>query len=279
MTKNTGTLYIVPTPIGNLEDITLRALRILKEVDLICAEDTRHSRKLLTHFSINTKLVSYYREKEREKALHFIELLSQGKNLALISDAGTPAISDPGAILVATAHKKDIPVIPLPGASAAITAFSASGIIAPGLLFLGFPPAKSAQRQKLLTEISRQQFPVIFYESPRRIEALLQDALNILGDRHALWARELTKQHEELLYDSLSNLRTRAKEGVKGELVLIICPGKETKPDKKQLEEILRWYRDNNKTTVRDISKELARELKIPKSEIYQMALSLWSEK
>ncbi len=279
MTEKTGSIYIVPTPIGNLEDITLRALRILKEVDLICAEDTRHSRKLLTHFGINTKLVSYYREKEKEKAAHFVELLAQGKNLALISDAGTPAISDPGAILVAEARKQNIPIIALPGASAAITAFSASGIIAPGILFLGFPPAKSTQRKKVLQEISTQQFPVIFYESPRRVEALLQDALEILGNRQTFWARELTKKHEELLYCPLSTLLARAKEGVKGELVLIICPGEKSPPDKEQLENLLRWHRDNSNTTVRDISKELAKELKIPKSQIYQLALSLWAEK
>ncbi len=279
MAEATGTLYIVPTPIGNLEDITLRALRILKEVDLICAEDTRHSRKLLTHFGISTRLVSYYREKEKEKARHFTSLLIQGKNLALISDAGTPAISDPGAILVAEAHKKNLPVVALPGASAAITAFSASGIIAPGVVFLGFPPAKTGQRRKLLQEICQQQLPVIFYESPRRVEAFIEDALEILGDRNVFWARELSKNYEELLSTTLSQLQIRIQEGVKGELVLIICPGRKTAPEKSELIEILRWHRDNRDITVRDISKELAKELEIPKSVIYQLALSLWAEK
>ncbi len=279
MAENTGTLYIVPTPIGNLEDITLRALRILKEVDIICAEDTRHSRKLLTHFGISTRLISYYREKEREKAARFTELLIQGKNLAVISDAGTPAVSDPGAILVAAAHKKGLPVVALPGASAAITAFSASGITAPGFIFLGFPPAKSAQRKKLLREIHQQQFPVIFYESPRRIQGFIEDALEILGDRDAFWARELTKNYEELIPATLSRLQKKAQNGVKGELVVVICPGQQTKPDKKQLEKMLCWHRDNSDITVRDISRKLAKELKIPKSEIYQLALTLWAEK
>ncbi len=279
MAENTGTLYIVPTPIGNLEDITLRALRILKEVDLICAEDTRHSRRLLAHFAINTRLVSYYREKEREKATRFTEMLAQGKNLALISDAGTPAISDPGAILVAEAHKRGLPVVALPGASAAITAFSASGITAPGFLFLGFPPAKPVQRKKLFHEISRQQFPVIFYESPRRIQAFIEDALEILGDRDAFWARELTKNYEELIPATLSRLQEKVQSGVKGELVVVICPAQQEKPDKKQLEEILRRHRDNSEITVRDISRKLADELKMPKAEIYQLAVALWTEK
>ncbi len=279
MTENTGTLYIVPTPIGNLEDITLRALRILREVDLICAEDTRHSRKLLTHFGISTRLVSYYREKEREKTARLTEMLIEGKNLALISDAGTPAISDPGAILVAEAHKRGLPVVALPGASAAITAFSASGITAPGFLFLGFPPAKSTQRRKFLRDLCLQPFPIIFYESPRRIHGFVEDALEILGDRDAFWARELTKNHEQLIFSPLSRLLTEAAGGIKGELVIIICPGQREKPDSSQLAKILRWHRDNSDITVRDISRKLAKELNVAKSEIYQLALTLWAEK
>lgn len=273
-----GTLYIVPTPLGNLEDITLRALRILKEVELICAEDTRHSRKLLNHFGISTRLVSYYREKEQEKASGLVPLLEQGKNLALISDAGTPAISDPGAILVAEARRAGIPVVPLPGASAIPTAFSASGITAQGFLFLGFPPAKSTQRKKLLEQLRNEQLPVMFYESPRRIAALLKEALELLGDRDTFWARELSKSHEELLFAPLSKLLERAESGVKGELVIIICPGVKEEIDLNNLEDILLWHRDNSELTVRDVSRKIAKELGVPKSKVYQLALSLWEK-
>lgn len=279
MTNKTGTLYIVPTPLGNLEDITLRALRILKSVDLICAEDTRHSQKLLNHFEINTKITSYYREKERKKTPALLSLLREGKNLALISDAGTPAISDPGAILISEAHKAGITVVPLPGASAIPTAFSASGITAPGFLFLGFPPAKTAQRKKLLEQLRNEPLPILFYESPRRIEALLQEALEIFGDRNAFWARELSKNHEELLSEPLSTLLERAESGVKGELVLIICPGEKEEITEEKLTEILLWHRDNSTISVRDVSKKLSQELHISKSAIYQQALSLWKQK
>ncbi len=279
MTERAGSLYIVPTPLGNLEDITLRALQVLKDVDLICAEDTRHSRKLLTHFGISTKLTSYYREKERQKTENLIKLLKKGKNLALISDAGTPAISDPGAILIGTAHKERIRVIPLPGASAIPTALSASGIIAEGFLFLGFLPAKSSQRKKILKQIRHEQRPVILYESPRRVEKLLEDALEILGDRDAFWARELTKTHEELLSSSFSLLLKRVRTGVKGELVLIVHPAKTKQTGIDNLEEILLWHREHTNTTIKDVSKKVSKELGISRSIVYQKALTLWKER
>ncbi|MBM9519855.1 16S rRNA (cytidine(1402)-2'-O)-methyltransferase [Desulforhopalus vacuolatus] len=274
-----GTLYIVPTPIGNLEDITLRALRILKEVALIAAEDTRHSRKLLTHFGIGTRLVSYYREKEAEKAIGFVKLLQEGKDLALISDAGTPAISDPGAILVRAVQEAGLPVVPLPGASAVTSAFSASGILSAGYTFLGFPPAKSGARQKFLQKLVHHDLPVVLYESPRRIEALLEDSLKVLGERDAFFARELSKSHEELFPGTLSTLLERVHDGVRGEFVLIICPTVPEEVSGESLEELLLWHRDNSEISVKDVSKKLAGDLGISKSKVYQMALELWQNR
>ncbi|MEJ2137171.1 MAG: 16S rRNA (cytidine(1402)-2'-O)-methyltransferase, partial [Desulfofustis sp.] len=178
-----GNLYIVATPIGNLEDITHRAVRILGEVDLIAAEDTRHTRKLLTHFNIRTPLVSYYREKEASRAEELIERLLEGVDIALVSDAGTPGISDPGAILVKGARQAGIPLIPIPGASALTAALSCAGIESGSFLFAGFAPPKSAQRKKLLESLSGSVHPLVFYESPHRVGQFVRDAYGVLGDR------------------------------------------------------------------------------------------------
>jgi 16S rRNA (cytidine1402-2'-O)-methyltransferase len=277
-TNTQGNLYIIPTPIGNLEDITLRALRILKEVDLIAAEDTRHSKKLLNHFGIGTHLTSYYREKEVEKSSYLLQLITEGKNIALISDAGTPGISDPGAILVKNAHLLGITVIPLPGASAVTTAMSASGYTGDGFLFIGFPPSKKGQRQKLLTSLANSQYPVIFYESPRRIEALLEEALEVYGDRQAFWAREITKSFEDLEANNLSALLEKAKaDPNRGEFVLVIYPGQKDEVQGETIEELICWYRDNSELSLKDVSKKLAADLGISKSVVYQQALSLWN--
>lgn len=274
-----GTLYIVPTPLGNLEDITLRALRILKEVDHICAEDTRHSKKLLNHFGIGTPLISYYREKEQQKSPSIIGLLKEGKNIALISDAGTPAISDPGTILVRHAHRAAITVVPLPGPSAVTTAFSASGITGDGFLFAGFPPSKKGQRQKFLRSMVNSSVPVVLYESPRRITTLLEEALVIFGDRQAFWAREISKSFEDLQSGTLSSLLEKASSPQKGEFVLIISPGEPQSISAETTEELLIWYRDNSGLSLKDVSRKLSADLGVSRSEIYQQALSLWKTK
>lgn len=277
--KTYGTLFIVPTPIGNLEDITLRALRTLKEVDLIAAEDTRHTRQLLNHFGINTPLISYYREKEAERSEEIILRLQEGKNVALVSDAGTPGISDPGAIVVRQAHENSITVVPLPGASALTTALSGAGIASTGFLFLGFLPAKSSQRRKALAAFSTCEYPVVVYESPRRIDALLADAQEILGDRQAFWARELTKTFEDLQCGTLSDLLTKSKEGRnRGEFVVVICPGAKEEVKGQTLEELILWYRDNSELSLKDVSRQLAADLGISRSQIYQQALALWNK-
>ncbi len=275
-----GSLFVVPTPIGNLEDITLRALRTLKEVDLIAAEDTRHTRQLLTHFGIATPLISYYREKETERSMEIIRRLEEGVNVALVSDAGTPGISDPGAIVVRDAHAKGIRVVPLPGASALTTALSGAGITSPGFLFLGFLPAKSGQRRKALTALAACEHPVVIYESPRRIEALLTDALEALGDRSAFLARELTKTFEELQSGTLSELLEKSKDGRnRGEFVVIIWPGEKEAVKGGTLEELIVWYRDHSELSLKDVSRRLAEDLGLSRSQIYQQALALWHKK
>lgn len=277
--QGSGTLYIVATPIGNLEDITLRALRILKEVDLIAAEDTRHTKKLLNHFGISTPLISYYREKEVERSEEILERLNSGDNIGLVSDAGTPAISDPGAVVVQLAHQNGINVVPLPGPSALTTALSGSGFVDTGFLFIGFLPSKKGQRRKSLSSLLNCEYPVVLYESPHRIESLFGDALEILGEREAFWARELSKKFEELQRATLSSLLAKSREGKnRGESVVIICPGKKEQVQGQTLEELIVWYRDNSDSSLKDVSKQLASDLGLSRSKIYQQALALWKE-
>ncbi|MFV0437521.1 MAG: 16S rRNA (cytidine(1402)-2'-O)-methyltransferase [Desulfopila sp.] len=275
-----GVLHIVATPIGNLEDITLRAIRILREVDLIAAEDTRHTRKLLNHLDIHTPLISYYREKEQERGAVIIDRLKNGENVALVSDAGTPGISDPGAILVRLAHECGITVSPVPGPSALAAAISCTGFNEGGFLFLGFAPIKAGQRRKLLTALRYQEYPLVFYEAPRRIAAFLRDALTILGDREALWARELTKTYEELRSAKLGELLERcADDNSRGEFVVVIGPGQQEQSSGENLEELLVWYRDHSELSVKDVSRKLAQDLGLSRSQVYQQALAIWQEK
>ena len=272
-----GTLYIVPTPIGNLEDITLRAIRILREVDLIGAEDTRHTKKLLNHLGISTPLISYYREKEVQRGAEIIDILKTGKSVALVSDAGTPAISDPGSVLVGLAHDNGIKIVPLPGPSALTTALSATGFDYTGFLFLGFPPSKKGQRHKFLRSLTNCDYPIVIYESPHRVSALLADALDIFGNRQTFWARELTKRFEELQRADLLTLYEKGISGKnRGEFVLIICPGEKEAVDGDTIEELITWYRDNAELSLKDVSKRIASDLGISRSQVYQKALELW---
>lgn len=194
-----GCLYLVATPIGNLEDMTFRAIRILKEVDLIAAEDTRQTRKLLTHFEIGTRIVSYHEHNKRASGPELIRLLLEGQSIALVSDAGLPAISDPGADLVRDAVENDIAVIPLPGANAALSALIMSGLPTERFLFTGFPPRERKNLIKWLQEISSQKGTLVFYESPHRICKTLDVILECLGDRRIALVREITKKHEEAI--------------------------------------------------------------------------------
>jgi 16S rRNA (cytidine1402-2'-O)-methyltransferase len=220
-----GTLYVVATPIGNLEDLTHRATRILKEVSLIACEDTRHTRKLLNHYGIKTRTVSYHEHNEREQAVKLIELLKTGTDIAIVSDAGTPAISDPGFRVVSLALAENIPVVPLPGPTAVIAALVASGLPSDEFFFGGFLPSRSTARRQRLADLSAIKTTLVFYEAPHRISEALKDALAILGEREAVVARELTKLHEEILRGRLSELALKFAEGEsepRGEMVLII---------------------------------------------------------
>ncbi|HEV2835357.1 MAG TPA: 16S rRNA (cytidine(1402)-2'-O)-methyltransferase [Pyrinomonadaceae bacterium] len=219
-----GTLYLVATPIGNLADITHRALQVLRDVDLIACEDTRHTRKLLQHYSIDTKTVSYHEHNEQQRTLELIELLKQGSDVALVSDAGTPAISDPGFRLVRAAIQTGINVVPVPGPSALVSALIAAGLPTDEFFFGGFLPAKSTARRARLSELRSVPGTLIFYEAPHRLAASLKDAYEILGEREAVIARELTKLHEEIRRGRLSELSKHysTDEQPRGEIVLLI---------------------------------------------------------
>ncbi|MCX5863607.1 MAG: 16S rRNA (cytidine(1402)-2'-O)-methyltransferase [Deltaproteobacteria bacterium] len=276
-----GTLFVVATPIGNLEDITLRALRILKEVDLIAAEDTRHTRKLLTHFDIHTPLISYYKEKEASRAQEIVARLLSGAQVALVSDAGTPGISDPGGILVQSAQAHGIPVVPVPGVSALATLLSVAGLTEPSHLFLGFLPAKGTERRKLLRGLKNDVHPLVFYESPRRITASLADCLAELGDRQAVIGRELTKMHEEISAGELAQLLAglKVREAIKGEFVVLIAGLRASAPQRPDnLEDLLRWYRGQSGLSLKDAVASIAKDLDLSRSEVYQKALAVWKE-
>jgi 16S rRNA (cytidine1402-2'-O)-methyltransferase len=218
-----GSLYIVSTPIGNREDITLRALRILKEVDLIAAEDTRHTLLLLRHFGIQTPLTSYFEGNEFKKKEFILSKLKQGHRVALVSDAGTPGISDPGFRLIQTAIENQIPIIPIPGPSAVITALSVSGLPTDAFLFKGFFPHKSKKKRDLLTQLEDVRETLIFYESPHRLSETLNDIFDILGDREMVLTRELTKVYEEVIRGKVSEIQTQIGERkLKGEITLVI---------------------------------------------------------
>ena len=220
-----GTLYVVATPIGNLEDLTYRAKRILEDVDLIACEDTRHTQKLLNHYGIKCKTVSYHEHNEREQASKLIEQLKTGVDVAVVSDAGTPGISDPGFRVVSLALAENIPVVALPGPTALISALVASGIPSDEFFFGGFLPSRTTARRKRLTELKDVPTTLVFYEAPHRIIETLKDVREILGEREAVLARELTKLHEEIVRGTLTELIgrfDRSQQDPLGEMVLII---------------------------------------------------------
>lgn len=219
-----GTLYLVATPIGNLADITHRALQVLRDVDLIACEDTRHTRKLLQHYGIDTKTISYHEHNEQQRAAELIELLKQGSDVAIVSDAGTPSISDPGFRLVRVAADSGIIVVPVPGPSALVTALIAAGLPTDQFFFGGFLPARSSARRARFDELRSIPGTLIFYEAPHRLAASLRDANEILGEREAVVARELTKLHEEIRRGRLSELAEHysTAEQPRGEIVLLI---------------------------------------------------------
>ena len=218
-----GTLYIVSTPIGNLEDVTLRALRVLKEADLIAAEDTRHSLKFLNHFGIKKPLISYWGEKEKVRAEETLQRLKDGQSVALISDAGTPGISDPGTLLIRKAIEEGISVVPVPGPSAVITALSLSGFSTEEFTFIGFLPAKQMQRRKILERLSLEQRTLVFYEAPHRILDTISDFADVMGDRNIVVIKELTKFYEEVLRGTVPDVLVRLEQStIAGEYVIVL---------------------------------------------------------
>lgn len=270
----TGILYIVATPIGNLEDITLRALRVLKEVDAVAAEDTRHTRILLNHHNIDTPLTSYHEHNEKTKSQELVARLVQGQNIALVTDAGTPAISDPGFRVVVQAIRAGVRIIPIPGASALTAVLSASGLPTDRFVFEGFLPAKKGQRREKLQTLRDETRTLIFYEAPHRLKDTLDDIRELLGNREAVLAREVSKIHEEFLRGPVSELvRVLSGGDIRGEVTLIISgssglPGVSEERLKAEILEL-----KGKGLRVKEIAEVLGEKFGYPKKEIYRLAL------
>jgi 16S rRNA (cytidine1402-2'-O)-methyltransferase len=267
-----GILYIVATPIGNLEDITLRALNILKKVDLIAAEDTRQTLKLLNHFDISKPLISYHRHNESIKSDLLINKLKDGENIALVSDAGTPGICDPGEEIIKKAIEEEINVVPIPGACAMINALIASGIDTKEFYFMGFLPLNKKLRKQKLKDIEESEKTIIIYEAPHKMKGTLEDLKNILGNRKIVLARELTKIHEEFIRECIDDILSKI-DTLKGEMILII-QGKEKQVKKENelneltLEEHYAYYLKQG-LDKKDIIKNIAKDRNVTKNEIY----------
>lgn len=270
-----GTLYVVATPIGNLEDITLRALRVLKEVDVIAAEDTRHTQILLSHYGIRTPLTSYHEHNEKTKARQLMSRLERGEQIALVSDAGTPAISDPGYRLAVEAIRGGIPVIPIPGASALTAVLSAGGLPTDRFVFEGFLPAKKQERRARLRALSSETRTLVIYEAPHRLTETLSDLVEILGDRETVLAREVSKVHEEFLRGRLTEVAKQiAGREIKGELTLLIGGSRgQSEVSQEQIEEEIRKLKDDG-LRVKEIAEILGEKYGYPKKEIYRLALT-----
>ncbi len=277
---STGVLYIVATPIGNLEDITLRALRILKEADVIAAEDTRHTQKLLSKYDIHTPLTSYHDHNKEEKAPVLVSRLLEGKNVALVSDAGTPGISDPGYFLINLCIAQAVPIVPLPGATAAIAALSVSGLPTDRFVFEGFLPSKHTARVKRLEELVKEDRTLIFYEAPHRIMQTLDDMRTALGDRKAVLTRELTKVHEQVIRGTLSEVKKQLETGsMKGEFTIIV-EATSSGADRMNIspEEYLKNLILHRGLPKKEAIAVAAHDLGVPKKEIYKIGLTIKEE-
>ena len=277
----TGGLYLCATPIGNLEDITFRVLRTLKEADLIAAEDTRNSIKLLNHFDIRTPMTSYHEHNKMEKGRYLVERMREGLAVALITDAGTPAISDPGEELVAMCYENDIPVTSLPGPAACITALTLSGLSTRRFAFEAFLPSDKKERRMILEELKEETRTMIIYEAPHRMDKTLAELLEVLGDRRMTLVRELTKRHETIFAATISEVLEKAKqEPVKGECVLVI-EGKDREEIRAEgiagwldtpLEEHMALY-ERQGMDRKSAMKQVAKDRGVTKREIYQQLL------
>ncbi|MBE9228706.1 16S rRNA (cytidine(1402)-2'-O)-methyltransferase [Phormidium sp. LEGE 05292] len=273
-----GILYLVATPIGNLEDMTFRAIRILQTVDIIAAEDTRHTGKLLQHFQIKTPQLSYHEHNSQQRIPELLSQLSQGKTIALVTDAGMPLISDPGYELVKACVAQGISIIPIPGANAAITALSAAGLATDKFVFEGFLPAKSKERRTHLETLKGETRTIIFYESPHRLRETLQDLSAVLGEtREIVLARELTKMHEEFWRGTITDaIAHYTKREPQGEFTLVVAGATLEKPQlseaviKAELQNLLKQGLSRS-----DASRQLSQQTSLPRRQIYQLALTI----
>ena len=270
-----GKLYLVATPIGNLEDITIRALNVLKQVDLIAAEDTRHTLGLLNHFEISKPLISYYKQTEKSRSEVLIEKLKEGKNIAIVSDAGTPGISDPGEEIVKLAIQNNIEIIPIPGACALINALIASGLSTREFSFIGFLSTIKKEKREKLEEVKFETRTLILYEAPHKLKGTLEQIFETLGNRNIVLARELTKIHEEFIRGTVSEILDRIDE-IKGEFVILVEGNNISKKDLElsnlknlSLEEHYSRY-ENQGLDKKEIIKRIAKDRNVNKNEIYQ---------
>jgi 16S rRNA (cytidine1402-2'-O)-methyltransferase len=273
-----GDLYVVTTPIGNMEDITLRALKTLGQVDLVAAEDTRHTGRLLAYHDIKNNLISYHEHNEEARTPVLIHRLKTGSSVALVTNAGTPAVSDPGYRLVKAAIANDIRVIPIPGVSAVITAISAAGLPTDSFIFSGFPARKKSKRIEQLKALAKENRTLIFYESPGRILTLMEEIINVMGDRYCVLCREMTKLHEEFLRGILSEIMDilRERPAVKGECTLLVKgreENNEVSPDVVRAELIKGLAENGSKLS--EVSKTVAQKYGLPKNKVYEAALKL----
>ncbi len=274
-----GILYVVATPIGNLEDLTFRGLRILKEVDLIACEDTRQTAKLLAHYQIRKPTTSYHEHNESRKASQLLALLEEGKNIAVVSDAGTPCISDPGYRIVHLARERGITVTPIPGPCSFIAALSASGRSSDSFIFLGFLPAKAQARQTLLETLRNEERTLIFFESPNRLLDTLKELRTRMGNRPLTVARELTKLYEELYSGTAAEaLAYFSRAPVRGELILILEKFQKTSPvlttlDKMELRSRVQKIAETEKISKNEAIKRLAKELACHKRDLYHLLI------
>jgi 16S rRNA (cytidine1402-2'-O)-methyltransferase len=274
----TGSLYVVATPIGNRDDITIRALNILGQVDLVAAEDTRHTGRLLAHHNIKCRMISFHEHNERERTPDLINRLKAGSSVALVSNAGTPSVSDPGYRLVKETIDSDIRVVPIPGVSAAITALCVAGMPTDSFVFVGFLAKKKARRLNQLNDLAGEHRTIVFYESPRRISTFLEEIIDIMGDRHGVLAREMTKLHEEFIRGSLSEILSslNARPAIKGECTLLVTGCEENKEVslKTVRTEIIKAL-EKKENRLSEIAKAVAEKHGLSKNKVYDEALKL----
>ena len=276
--KIAGTLYIVSTPIGNLEDITLRALNILRDVQVIAAEDTRHTQKLLQHYHISTAQTSYHDHNKEEKAEILISRLKEGRDVALVSDAGTPGISDPGYYLINRAIEEGIRVTPVPGPTASIAALSISGLPTDAFVFEGFLPSKKTARQKKLRELSGERRTLILFEAPHRLTSTLRDIAEVLGDRKIVLTRELTKVFEEVIRGRVSEVIAKIEgRSLKGEMTLLLEGAQKevAAGEVPDLHEYLKMLIEEKGLSLKDAVSKASKDLDIPRKRVYKEALNM----